>query len=119
MFGEKVKLGAIGGAIFGLLAFIGMLIGGENIGNAFGGLILCPLIGIGVVFWVMRDSEDGDDYGDHYERSNDREISKLQNELQSAIKHAEFSARDGRPADAAYWRSQAAVIESQLRSHGA
>lgn len=113
-FFEKLIFGALGGGVLGIVVAVTSLFQGESFSKAGELLISGIALGVIVVFWLTRNQDDGDQG-----RPVDRDISKLRSDLQTAHHYAASFAADGKHHDAAYWRSQIAVIESQLRSRGA
>lgn len=116
MFFERIKLGAFGGGILGILAAIASLFEGKSFQDSLGAIpagILIGLIGAGVVIWTTSNGDGSVD------ATPDNAIDKLQNDLRVAVQNAAFNDAEGEPQKAAYWRSQIAVIESLLRRHGA
>lgn len=114
MFFEKLVFGALGGGALGVVVAIAGLFQGKSIGEAGEAVMGCIMLGIIVVFWATRD-KGGSDHGD----AVDRDIFKLRRDLEKAHSAAASYAADGKHHEAAYWRSQVGIIESELRSRGA
>lgn len=112
MFFEKLTLGAICGAMLGVLFAIFAFFDGKTLSEIGQGFIGCIMAGVVFIFWWSgKQQEQGDD------GSND--ISHLHRELQTAHEAAARYEADGDRGAASYWRSQIAIIESNLRSRGA
>lgn len=113
MFLQKVMIGAVGGGVLGLIAAVVALFQGEAFSESApmvpGGII----IGVILVFWATKDNDVRG-----YDRRADPEITKLQNQLRDTLDAAAFYEANGERAKAALRRSDAAVIEAQLRNMG-
>lgn len=117
------------GAIGAVMVF------GVSVAKHGKGIDFLPLVGClgfayvcGVMLFrngrFIADWNDSDDYTtpkfrSNAESSNDKEISKLQKELQSAIKIQGFQAAKGDAQGVAHWRAREREIESRLRRLGA
>lgn len=115
MFAEKLTIGAgVGGGI-GLVAAIAHIFDSQPLAESLKAIPAGIFLGLLFALWWWWRSDEGDDFGD----SCEPDIRQLQNQLRAALENAAYNERQGDLARAGYWRSQAAVIESQLRSVGA
>lgn len=113
-FLERLVMGVVGGVVLGIIAAIFNISDGKPFGDAVGGFFGGIMFGVALVLYWTRDKG-----GDAQGWSEDNDVSKLRYDLQTAHHYAASYAADGKHHDAAYWRSQIAIIESQLRSRGA
>ena len=119
MLGEKLAIGAGFGFILGFIAMIGSLHDGKAWGESLGMIPSGVILGIIVAFWFYMKSDDKDEEGNVVPPSRDQQVTKLQNELQSAYRLAMNYEAKGEIGSASLWRSEIAVIESKLRALGA
>jgi hypothetical protein len=116
MFIRKLQIGGIVGGAFAVLAFLGSLMQGERLGEAFHMIPGSMLLGFLAVFWFTRNMDHD---GNEVKPSTRQTVDNLQRELSRAVQNAAFADAKGDPLRAGQFRSQAAVIESQLRNLGA
>lgn len=72
------------------------------------------LMCVGLTFWFTRNMGRADDMS-----GGSGQVRELQKQLRKALDAQALMERSGNPQGAAYWRSEAAVLESQLRRLGA
>lgn len=111
-FLEKLVLSMLGGSVFGILAAIGNFSDGKPFSDVVGGFFGGTLLGTLIVLWWTRDKEGS------YQTS-DNGVSDLHLQLQKAYDAMAMYERNGDHSRASQWRSQIAIIESQLRNRGA
>lgn len=116
MFIKKLQLSAMLGVALSLLGMFAALSEGKGIRAAFGMIPGGMLLALLLVFWFTRNMHDE---GGDYSVSTDHDIAKLHRDLRKAIDSATLAESQGHRQAAAYWRSQAAIIESNLRRLGA
>lgn len=116
MFIRKLQIGGIVGGAFAILAFLGSLMQGEGLREAFHMIPGSMLLGLVAVFWFTRNM---DDEGNEVMPSTGQTVDNLQRQLSRAIQNAASADAKGDPLRAGQFRSQAAVLESQLRNLGA
>jgi hypothetical protein len=113
-FLERLVLGVVGGAVLGIFVAIVNISDGKPFGDAVTGFFSGIMVGTALILYWTRDKG-----ADTYASPGDDEVAKLRYDLQTAHHYAASYSADGKHHDAAYWKSQIAVIESQLRSRGA
>lgn len=115
MFLEKVAAASIIGVILGVLATIAQLFEGHPFFESLKAIPAAAFLGaLCGIWWWWRSDE-----GDSYVSSSNPNVQKLQNDLRVAFENAAYNASKGDQARAGYWRSRAAVLESELRNLGA
>lgn len=112
MFVEKFVIGTVAGGALGIILAILSLFKGMSWGEAGQVVMGSIIMGIIGMFWFTRHEQS---HTGNYQDNN----SDLHLQLQKAHDAMEMYERNGDHSRASQWRSQIAIIESQLRSRGA
>lgn len=113
MFLQKLAFGAVAGGVLGLICAIVSLFQGSTLSEARDVLIGCTGLGILLTFWWTRDAEQSEHI------SGDDQVRQLQRQMRRNLEAAANLENTGDHYGAAALRSEAAVMESQLRQLGA